>query len=71
MIKADFSPGKSYHERLKDTMLCLDKNVWFNIDGRKDYDKIVLTLKKLIDDSWPFEFSEDYKKIRRITNFEL
>lgn len=67
---AYFYPKKTYEEKLFDVMVTIPKLDWFDISNRKDFDKITKTIKKFIDEGSPFEFSTDYKKVRRITNFE-
>lgn len=51
-------------------LIKLEKLKWFRIDNRDDFEKLTTQVKKLIDDGWPFEFSDDMKKIRRITTMD-
>ena len=68
--RPEFSPDKPYDQKLLDVLVTMTKLEWFSIVNRDDYDKIVETVKRFIDGGWPFEFSDDFKKVRRITNFE-
>lgn len=67
---AEFYPHKTYEEKLFDVLVTIPKSEWFDIGNRNDYDKITKIIKKFIDRGDPFEFSTDYKKVRRVTNFE-
>lgn len=55
---------RTFEEKLLDDLLTLEPNKWFKIDSRPDYDKFVVAVKMLIDTSYPFVFSGDYKKIK-------
>jgi hypothetical protein len=68
--QADFYPHKPYDQKLLDVLLTMAKYEWFRIDNRDDFEKITATVKGFIDEKYPFEFSNDMKKIRRITNYE-
>lgn len=56
--------------KLLQALMGMEKCEWNNIANHQHYEKIVETVKRFIDGGWPFEFSTDYKKVRRITNFE-
>lgn len=64
---------KKWDEKLLDTLLDpekVKKYEWQRIDNHKEFKKITDTVKKFIDNGYPFEFDDTFKKIRRITNFE-
>jgi len=63
------SKRRSYEEKLLDDLMAIKPNRWFNIYGRPEYEKMVAAIKKFIDNSHPFIFSNDYKKIK-LESFE-
>lgn len=56
---------KSYETELLEKLLTLKENTWYKCP-EKDYDKFVETVKGFIDAGEDFEFSNNYKKIRRL-----
>lgn len=57
---------KTAKEKLYDKLIVLPVNQWFRISNREDFEKLTKQVKNFIDNDEPFEFSNDYTKIRRI-----
>lgn len=54
----------SYETRLASNLSKLEPGKWFSITGRPDYDQLVQCIKDWIDVGCPFEFSDDYTRIK-------
>lgn len=60
----DMGKRRSYEEKLLDDLLLLEPNRWYRVDNRPDCKKLTEAVKSMIDKGEPFEFSNDYTKIR-------
>lgn len=65
-VLLDMAKRRTYEERLLDKLMTLEINKWFRIDNHEDFNKITKTVKNYIDHYEPFEFSNDFTRIRRI-----
>ena len=54
------------HHHIK-KLITLPYNVWYNVKS-KNGDDLTEIIKELIDSGEQFEFSNDYKKFRRLEN---
>lgn len=61
---------RTFEERLYDSLITLEVNKWFRIDNRDDFQKITNIVKTFINKYEPFEFSNDYTRIRRIREMD-
>lgn len=59
---------RTYEQKLLDDLTAIPARTWFKCPAPPDYDKFVKTVKLFIDCREPFEFSNDYKKIRRLSD---
>lgn len=59
---------RTYEEKLLDQLNELPAQKWFMIKGREDFAKITATVKAFISVHEPFEFSNCYTKIRRLSD---
>jgi len=55
----------TYEEKLLNDMNNLKPNVYYRIDNRPDYERMVAVIKTFIDAYYPFLFSNDFKKVKR------
>lgn len=60
---------RTYEQKLLDDLRALPSNKWFKITDRDDYKKFVAQVKVFIDRSEDFELSDDYKRLRRLSEF--
>lgn len=59
---------RTYEEKLLDQLNSIEANKWFMIKGRDDFEKITVAVKGFISVGEGFEFSNNYEKIKRLSD---
>lgn len=65
------SKRRTYEDKLLEQLNQLPPEKWFLIKGREDCEKITTAVKWFISVGEPFEFSNDYSKIKRLSDVRL